>query len=312
MKAVSKIFTAAGAVTAFAAVTGAIAYRHAIVPKRVPKPPTDEKRIARIDIRKRNNDYLYSHNPEDLELVTDGLRLKTWFVPAKEPSKRFVICIHGYNCNGPDECSHLFGFYHDVLGYNYFLPDLRGHGRSEGNAVGFGALDSKDIKLWIDYLVNRFGEDIEIIIHGISMGAATAMLVNSQNPQPQVKLIIEDCGFTNAFEEMMSTVKAAAGYGFPLVMSLGNIFCRLIAGYDLKKDADPLGKMKDAVNPVLFIHGGEDTFVPTYMCHKLYDACPTPKDKLIVEGAMHAYSYYDGKEEYEKKVTEFIDKHIGL
>ena len=224
--------------------------------------------------------------------------------------KEVVICVHGYNCNGPDECSHILKFYRNVRGYNYFLTDLRGHGRSEGNRIGFGYLDSKDILNWIDYLIKRFGEDIEILLYGISMGAATVMTVNESNPPEQVKLVIEDCGFTNAYEEMVNTVKDKLGMNLPFLVSLGNIWCRLLAGYDLKKDADPLGKMKYAKNPVLFIHGDADTFVPTYMCHKLYDACPTAKDKLIVPGAVHAFSYYDAKEEYEKKVSEFIDANL--
>ena len=80
----------------------------------------------------------------------DGLNLKAWFLQPEEPSKRFVICIHGYKCNGPDECSHLLPFYRNTLKYNYLLPDLRAHGRSEGKYIGFGALDAKDIKLWIN------------------------------------------------------------------------------------------------------------------------------------------------------------------
>ncbi len=293
------------------AAAGLVAFRIGIIPKRVKKPETDPKKVQRNEWRKANNDYLYSLNPEDISMKSpDGLTLKAWYVPAEQPTNKFIICVHGYNCNGPDECSHILKFYRNVRGYNYFLTDLRGHGRSEGNRIGFGYLDSKDILNWIDYLIKRFGEDIEILLYGISMGAATVMTVNESNPPEQVKLVIEDCGFTNAYEEMVNTVKDKLGMNLPFLVSLGNIWCRLLAGYDLKKDADPLGKMKYAKNPVLFIHGDADTFVPTYMCHKLYDACPTAKDKLIVPGAVHAFSYYDAKEEYEKKVSEFIDANL--
>lgn len=293
------------------AAAGLAAFKIGIIPKRVKKPETDPIKIERAKWRKANNDYLYSLNPEDLSLKTpDGLTLKAWYVPAENPTNRFVICVHGYNCNGPDECSHILRYFRNVKGYNYFLPDLRGHGRSEGNRIGFGYLDSKDILQWIDYLIGRFGENIEIILYGISMGAATVMLVNESNPPEQVKLVIEDCGFTNAYEEMVNTVKNTLKFNCPFLVSLGNIWCRLLAGYDLKKDPDPVGKMKNAKNPVLFIHGDADTFVPTYMCHKLYDACPTPKDKLIIPGAVHAFSYYDGKAEYEAKIDEFTSKYL--
>lgn len=294
-------------------VIGAVGYKEACLSHRVRPPETIPKKILRTEIRKKNNAYFYSTNPEDLELTTpDGLKLKAWYAPAEKETKRFAICIHGHNCNGPDECSHLFPFYRNTLGYNYLLPDLRGHGRSEGNKIGFSALDYKDINLWIDYLVDRFGEDIEIILHGISMGAATAMMVNNHSPRKQVKLIIEDCGFTNAYEQVGIKVKTIMkGHNAPHVVMMINFFCKVFSKYDLKKDADPLSTMKNAVNPVLFVHGEEDDLVPFYMCGKLYEACPVEKDIFTVPGATHAYCYYDAKEEYDQKITEFIKKHLG-
>ncbi len=294
-------------------IIGAVGYKEACLSHRVRPPETIPKKILRTEIRKKNNAYFYSTNPEDLELTTpDGLKLKAWYAPAEKETKRFAICIHGHNCNGPDECSHLFPFYRNTLGYNYLLPDLRGHGRSEGNKIGFSALDYKDINLWIDYLVARFGEDIEIILHGISMGAATAMMVNNHSPRKQVKLIIEDCGFTNAYEQVGIKVKTIMkGHNAPHVVMMINFFCKVFSKYDLKKDADPLGTMKNAVNPVLFVHGEEDDLVPFYMCGKLYEACPVEKDIFTVPGATHAYCYYDAKEEYDQKITEFIKKHLG-
>lgn len=294
-------------------IVGAVGYKEACISHRIRPPETIPKKILRTEIRKKNNAYLYSTNPEDLELTTpDGLKLKAWYAPAEKETKRFAICIHGHNCNGPDECSHLFPFYRNTLGYNYLLPDLRGHGRSEGNKIGFSALDYKDIKLWIDYLVDRFGEDIEIILHGISMGAATAMMVNNHSPQKQVKLIIEDCGFTDAYEQVGCKVRALMkGHNAPHVVMMINVFCKIFSKYDLRKDANPLATMKDAVNPVLFIHGEDDDLVPFYMCGKLYEACPVEKDIFTVPGATHAYCYYDAKDEYDKKITEFIKKHLG-
>lgn len=291
---------------------GAVGFRIACVSKRIKKPETDPKRILRGEIRKKNNAYMLSHKHEDLELKTpDGIRLTARYIPAEKETKKFVICIHGHNCNGPDEMSHLFPFYHNEMGFNYFLPDLRGHGRSGGNIVGFCGLDYKDINLWIDYLVERFGSDIEIMLHGISMGASTSMQVNNHNPAPQVKLVIEDCGFTSAFEEVSVTTKQIAKFlKTDLVIHFINFHCRLIAGYDLKKDANPLATMKNAKNPVLFIHGEEDTKVPFEMCQRLYDACPTEKEIFTVPGAVHAYCYYDAKEEYDRRMRAFIAKHF--
>ena len=158
-------------------------------------------------------------------------------------------------------------------------------------------------------MINRFGKDIEIILHGISMGAVTVMLANSANPPKQVKIIIEDCGFTSANEEFADNMKYRTKLKLKPLISLMSVICKIKAGYSFK-EADCLGRLKQAKNPILFIHGGADTFVPTHMGKRLYEACPVPKDILIVEGAVHAYSYYDAQDEYRAKVKNFISLYM--
>lgn len=271
-----------------------------------------EKYKIRYELRKKNNQRLYDMNPEDLSLTdAQGNELKAWFVP-KENSKTFVIAVHGYKCNGPDECSHLFPFYHDTLGFNYLLPDHVSHGRSEGKFISFGVRESENLLLWIDYLIDRFGEDIEIVLHGISMGAATVMLVNESNPPKQVKAVIEDCGYTSAYDVIFHTIKRQLGFEAPHITKSIFFVTRTFFGYDMST-ADCIGRMKDAKNPILFVHGTKDQVVPFEMGQRLYDACTAvEKDKLFVDGAVHAYSYYDAKEEYDAKITEFLDKYLSV
>jgi len=57
---------------------------------------------------------------------------------------------------------------------------------------------------------------------------------------------------------------------------------------------------------MLFIHGNHDTFVPTSMVYRLYDAKPSKKELWITEGAKHAESYLKYKDEYLKRVSDFI------
>ena len=94
-----------------------------------------------------------------------------------------------------------------------------------------------------------------------------------------------------------------------MIKSLFNLVCKLKAGYSFS-DADPLGNMYKAKNPMLFIHGATDDFVPFEFGKKLYEACPVEKDYLWVPDTIHAYSYYNAKDEYEAKIKEFIAKTI--
>ena len=274
------------------------------------KPEKDEMYIKRDELRKLNNQKLFDLNPEDITIKSvTGLDMKAWFVPAEKETKRFVICVHGYHCNGPDEFSHMMPFYHYDLGYNYLLPDLTGHGRSEGKYIGFGSFDAKNILLWVDYLINRFGDDIEIILHGISMGAATVMNCNEMSPPDQVKLVIEDCGYSNTIDEMNNTLKGLSGFGCKPLVFMGSVCSKIKAGYFFS-ESDPLKNMNKAKNPMLFIHGEADTFVPFKYGQELYEACPVAKDYLWVPDTVHAFSYYNAKEDYENKVRDFIAKNL--
>lgn len=274
------------------------------------KPETREAYIERAEARRRNNDKLMGMNPENLSIKSvDGLDMRAWFVPAEKPSKKFVICVHGYRCNGPDEMSHFLPFYHYDLGFNYLLPDLTAHGRSEGEYIGFGSFDAKNILLWIDYLINRFGEDIQIVLHGISMGAATVMNCNEMSPPNQVEFIIEDCGFTSAKDVINKEAKNMVGFPVPHLMMLVSLCSKIKAGYFFS-ESDPLGNMDKAKNPVLFVHGEDDTFVPFEYGKKLYEACPTPKDYYWVPNTVHAFSYYNAPEGYEEKIRSFVDKYM--
>ena len=56
---------------------------------------------------------------------------------------------------------------------------------------------------------------------------------------------------------------------------------------------------------MLFIHGSKDTFVPTEMVYRVYEAKPEPKELWITEGTEHALSYKEHREEYIRRVKAF-------
>ena len=47
----------------------------------------------------------------------------------------------------------------------FFLPDLRGHGQSEGDYIAMGWLDRLDIINWIKYLIDNDSK-VKIILYG--------------------------------------------------------------------------------------------------------------------------------------------------
>ena len=235
----------------------------------------------------------------------DGLKLSGHFLPAVGESKKILLLSHGYRCSGLREWGLYADFYHRQ-GFHLMIPDHRAHGDSEGKYIGFGWLDRKDLLRWCDYLRKQFGEDCEILLHGISMGAAAVLLTGSEESLPvQVKGIIADCSFTSAWEE--ACYRFRADYHLPPFPFLygADLFCRLRAGYSLKQ-ADVLGRVEKIRVPVLFLHGDADTYVPTEMGYRLYEAYRAPKRMVALRDTIHANAYLGDREGYERAVLKFF------
>lgn len=248
---------------------------------------------------------------EDYSIVNaDGYKLCGYLLKSERPSDIYVFCSHGYRCWGKREFRLIAKFYHD-LGYNVFLVDHQAHGDSEGKYVGFGALESRDAMQWLDFLIDSFGSDIKIILHGISMGCATVTLMSGKKELPEnVKFTVADCGYTSPWNEFAYHMKSSHAPTFPL-LDVANLFNRMIAKYDFKK-TDSLESVRHAQLPMLFVHGSKDAFVPTYMVNELYEACTSEKELLIVDGAAHAESYMIDSQTYEEKVKGFIDRYLKV
>jgi len=84
---------------------------------------------------------------------------------------------------------------------------------------------------------------------------------------------------------------------------------RLKAGFHFK-DANALAAVKRNHKPMLFIHGGADTFVPTRMVYQVYRADAGPKELLVVPGAKHAAALSHAPALYTKTVKAYLAKYI--
>ena len=236
----------------------------------------------------------------------DGLTLRGEYALSPEPSSRWLIAVHGYR----GDHSHMFmiASFYGLRGYNVLLPDLRGCGASDGDWIGMGWPDRLDMLRWIDWILQR-DPDAQIVLHGVSMGGATVLMTSGEKLPPQVKAIVEDCGYTSAwdiFEDQLDAIFHLPP--FP-IMQVGNVIASMRAGYSFS-GASALEQVKKARVPVLFIHGEKDDFVPTEMVYPLYEACASEKQLLVVEGAGHGSSSMVDPELYFGTVFDFVGRYV--
>ncbi|HLR59204.1 MAG TPA: alpha/beta fold hydrolase [Pseudogracilibacillus sp.] len=246
---------------------------------------------------------------EEIQMTSfDDLNLKGYYLPAKEKSKKLVVFAHGYLGEAKD--MGFFGqYYYEELGFNLFTPDFRGHGESEGDYYGFGWPDRLDIIEWLNLLIEKEGKDVEIVLHGLSMGASALLMASGEELPEQVKFIVADSPYTSVYDMFAYQMKRMYNLPDKPILPTLSLVTKLRADYSLT-EASTIKQVKKATLPILYIHGVEDTFVPTHMALKLSDQTASDYEVLTIEGAGHGESYILEKKAYQNKLNEYIERYI--
>ncbi|ARJ38940.1 alpha/beta hydrolase [Sporosarcina ureae] len=255
-------------------------------------------------------DWVDKQEFEEMHMTSrDGLELMGYYLPAKQPTDKLVILTHGYL--GHAKQMGLYGqFYYEELGYNIFMPNARGHGKSGGDYYGFGWPDRLDLIDWTNLLTKKAGTNTQVIYHGLSMGAATVLMASGENLPNQVKAIIADSPYQSVYQLFAYQLNRMFHLpAFPLLDNM-NLLTNAKAGYSLK-EADALSAVQRATVPILYIHGNADTFVPTDMAKKLYEVTESDADIFLVDDANHGEAFVMDQEAYKKRAEEFIHQHVS-
>lgn len=239
----------------------------------------------------------------------EGKRLHGYYVDAAVPTKNTALVIHGYT----DNAIRMFmigHLYNKELDYNIIIPDLQFHGMSEGDAVQMGWKDRLDVLEWANIALTRYGSEVSILLHGISMGAATTMMVSGTEQLEQIKCYVADCGYTSVWDEFSQELSVRFGLPEFPILHTASLICDLLYDWNFK-EASALESVKKSNKPMLFIHGDIDTFVPTWMVYDLYEAKSHPKELWVIKDAEHAVSYLENKDEYTLRVANFVGQYMN-
>lgn len=271
-----------------------------------PEMETEAERIIQKNIERITEDTKEWLKTADREIVTvtseDGLKLVGDIFNAKTDSHRWVIALHGYS--NTRDIMYASAMVYAKRDYNILTPDLRGHGDSEGDYIGMGWLDRRDVLKWIE-LIARRDPQAEIVLHGVSMGGATVMMTSGEELPVNVKAAIEDCGYTSVWDIFSDEAKYLFHIpDFPILYT-ASAFSGVRAGYRFG-EASSLKQIENAEIPMLFIHGSKDNFVNVDMVYELYGAYPAKKELYIAEGAGHGMSFYLDPERYGEEVVRFL------
>lgn len=236
----------------------------------------------------------------------DGLKLHAVFYKAPNKANTTMILFHGWISSGLNDFCCIIPYYAEK-GYNILLVSQRGQGKSEGKYICMGTQEKYDCVSWCEYINKRFGDEHNIFIEGISMGASTVLYASGLKLPNNVRGIIADCGFTSPIDIAKSVAYSKRIFPYPMIWLVA-LWFRLFCGRSMYADSSVKAMQKNKL-PILFIHGADDNFVPCRMTKEAYAACTAEKELLIVPGAGHGTSYLISPKECEELLDSFIYKY---
>lgn len=218
------------------------------------------------------------------------------------------ILFHGYKSSSLLDCSGG-SYFAAQLGHNAIVVDQRSHGQSDGTVITFGIKERKDCLCWIQYAIERFGEDVPIILSGLSMGAATVLMATDLNLPPNVKGIIADCPYSSPKEIIL---KVAKQMHFPPRLMFPFVWLgAFLFGHFNLLESSAIEAIRTCEIPILILHGDEDELVPCEMSRLMQNSGAKDITLEIFAGAGHGLSYIMIPDKYEKAVLEFTKRCLA-
>ena len=238
---------------------------------------------------------------EELQITShDGLKLKGIYYPSDKKSNVTVICIHGYTSHAEREWAFP-GLFYLSLGYNVLIPYQRAHGLSGGKYLTFGALEYRDMMLWVEK-INEMTPNGSIILHGLSMGGGIALDLCDQQME-NVKGIISDApsiSLRGFFEGVAGHIFKEDGKKIaPLTIA------RFEQEFGVRVDdfhcADHVSRSR---YPILFSAGSKEKMEEIFADFK--NRNPQPTEIIILPGCNHGNGLYKQTELYQQTIQSFI------
>ena len=234
----------------------------------------------------------------------DGAPISAWYLPRENAPAAIIYC-HGLFRSRLEMLDRAEKFWRE--GYAGLVMDFRRHGKSGGELTSMGYLERLDIIGAVHFLKDSLQIQTPIVVSGVSMGAAAALLAAAE--EPAIAGLIIDSSFLSFDETITHHAKLFFKLPkFPLASAV-ILFTKWRVGFndedfDLRRAVQKIGN-----RPILFIGGGQDTRMPPEIARKLYEASPgINKNLLIVPEAKHGAAFRADSTAYTNAFLNCLQK----
>jgi len=272
-------------------------------------------RLNRPPVSSRPPDFTFTPWETDAEhesvefRTAEDVRLHGWFL-RHESERRVVVVMHGYRGEKSDVLGMSTALWR--TGFNVFLFDFRGRGRSAPAPFSMGYWETADLGAALDWVEARVPGAV-IGLLGYSMGGVVAILGGED---PRVRAIVADSVFVSQREVLEDAARRDArrflGRWVP-----GQAFLPAMEwwhrrsgkpGFDAIAPIERLAGLGET--PLLLIHGTRDRWIPVDQARRLAAAAPPPSEAWLVDGAFHCGAYFVDRVAYCERVAAFFQRHL--
>ncbi len=208
-------------------------------------------------------------------------------------SKGLIFIAHG---NAQNLSSHFVSWVWLVEeGYELFIFDYRGYGKSEGESGLKGSIE--DTKAALDYLQEHYKKDY--FVCGQSLGGTLLLNALAQRDNARIKAVVIDSTF-RGFADIASDKMDQAWLSWPF---------QWIPYLSMSRDHDAMDRVPQISRPLLFLHGSLDRVVSPNNSWQLFDAASRPREFWLVKGSEHTQALEN--ETVRKDFLEFLKKEAN-
>lgn len=229
----------------------------------------------------------------------DGTRLHGWWLPAQSPgeppipaaAKGTIYFLHG---NAENISTHIANvIWLPGAGYNVFLIDYRGYGRSEGEPDLGPVIE--DVRSGYRWLQGQ--QELPLIVLGQSLGGALGGFVAAtETPAPAA--VVLDAPVAS-YPRIAAEVARRHWLTWPLAP---------LAASAMPRQYNPDSVIDRLAAPLLIFRSDDDRVVPPSHADTLFERATAPKVRIKTTGR-HTATFND--EANRQGLLDFLDAHLG-
>ncbi len=221
---------------------------------------SQERLLFRATVLPGDHRFEFSQPFEEIRIPVPGAVLDALYFPQQD-SRGLVFFLHG-NAGNVETWTTGLDFYRRV-GYDLFMLDYRGYGKSTGSMRSEAELHA-DVRAAWDAIAPRY-RGKPVVVYGRSLGSGLAASL-ARDVHPALLVLVSP----------YTSIAAAAKRSYPLAPEW-------LLKYPLRTDAI----IGEVTSPVVLLHGRDDALIPSSDSERLRALARSPVDLVLIDGAGH-------------------------